>query len=328
MLASVLIAPSAGMSAIEAARAQSLTFSGRASLTLAPGETVVSDAIDFAVAPLADLTVSMMISSAPVDLSGHPGSRTTSYLAAGSHERDAAMTEAVKTEHWYYINGLDVEVDDGAQAVSIIGNSITDGRGSGTDKNNRWPDELSRRLQANAATARVAVLNSGIGGNAVVRGGLGPTAVSRIARDAYEQSGARWVVIFEGVNDIGGARGADGSVAVARDLIGAYERFIVDARARGLYVYGATILPFGGSQYDSPEHEAARQTVNNWIRTSRAFDAVIDFDAALRDPANPSRLKPETDSGDHLHPSEAGHRAMANVVDLTLFTNDRATGRN
>jgi lysophospholipase L1-like esterase len=165
----------------------------------------------------------------------------------------------------------------------------------------------------------VAVLNAGIGGNAVVRGGLGPTALARFDRDVLRQPGARWVIVSEGVNDIGGAKGADSSASIGRQLVVAYETLIARAHARGLKVYGATILPFGGSFYDAPAHEAARQTVNDWIRAGHGFDGVIDFDAVMRDPAAPTRLRPEVDGGDHLHPNEAGYRRMADAVDLTPF---------
>src|SRR5205814_2134004 len=159
----------------------------------------------------------------------------------------------------------------------------------GTDKNDRWPDNVARRLHDDARTSHIAVLNAGIGGNTVLRGGLGPTALSRLERDVLAQRGARWVIVSEGVNDIGGARGADSSASVARQLIDAYRVIIDRAHARGMRVYGATILPFGGSQYGSPDHQAARTTVNAWIRQSGAFDAVIDFDALMRDPADPEK---------------------------------------
>ena len=196
-----------------------------------------------------------------------------------------------------------------------MGDSITDGRGSGTDKNDRWPDDLARRLQADKRTANVAVLNEGIGGNCLLRGGLGPTAMARFDRDALSQCGVRWLIVFEGVNDIGGSH--DGSVAT--NLIAGYESLIGRARARHLPVFGATILPIGGSFYDSPAHEAVRETVNNWIRTSGQFDAVIDFDAIIRDPQNQAHLLPVADSGDHLHPSEMGYKIMADAIDLKLF---------
>ena len=206
-----------------------------------------------------------------------------------------------------------------ASSVVILGNSIADGRGSVTDRNNRWPDNLARRLQANPRTSWVGVLNAGIGGNAVIRGGLGPPALERLARDVLQQRGARWLIVSHGVNDIGGARGADAAQAVAGALIQAYQQIIARSRAAGLRVYGATILPFGGSQYDDAHREAARQRVNEWIRSGAAFDAVIDFDAAMRNPSAPARLRPELDSGDHLHPNAAGYVVMAGAIDLRLF---------
>ncbi|MFI5256577.1 MAG: SGNH/GDSL hydrolase family protein, partial [Gemmatimonadales bacterium] len=166
--------------------------------------------------------------------------------------------------------------------------------------------------------AHVAVVNAGIGGNAVVRGGLGPTALARFDRDVLSQPGVRWVLVSEGVNDIGTSR-TDSSAAVAGELIAAFRDLATRAHARGLRVYMATIMPFGRSFYDNPQHEAARQTVNRWVRTAHSFDAVIDFDAAMRDPDEPSRVLPAADGGDHLHPNELGYRLMANAVDLGLF---------
>jgi len=170
-------------------------------------------------------------------------------------------------------------------------------------------------LQAHRKTADVAVLNEGIGGNAVLRGGLGPTALSRFERDVLSRSGVRWLIVFEGVNDIGGSSDA----SVATNLIAAYDKMIEQAHARNIRAYGATITPFGGSFYDGPGHENSREAVNDWIRTSGRFDAVIDFDAAMRDPQNPSRLLAAADSGDHLHPNEVGYQMMADAIDLKLF---------
>jgi lysophospholipase L1-like esterase len=167
---------------------------------------------------------------------------------------------------------------------------------------------------------KVGVINEGIGGNAVVNGGLGPTALVRYDHDVIEQPGVRWVMILEGVNDIGGSK----SMKVASDLIAAFEQFIDKAHAKGILVYGVPILPFGDSFYDSKEHEAARQEVNKWIRTSGKFDAVIDLDAAVRDPANPNKLLPEYDTGDHLHLSVAGYQKMAEAIDLNLFKQKKA----
>ena len=316
-ISSAHLARSLGGSAIEPASDRPLTFGGADSTVIAAGQMVTSDPMPFEVAPRTDLVVSIHFRAVPAEVTGHPGSRTTSYLQAGNLVPAAALPDAVPTDHWYVLAGLDVQAD--GAAVVTLGNSITDGRGSGTNRNNRWPDELARRLQDDPRTRDVAVLNAGIGGNAVLTGGLGPTALARFDRDVLEQSGVRWVIVLEGVNDIGAARGPEAAAVVATNLITAYQRFIALAHTAGLRVYGATILPFGGSFYDSPEREEARETVNRWIRTAGAFDAVIDFDAALRDSANPRRLRPEADSGDHLHPGEEGHRIMANAIDLSLF---------
>jgi lysophospholipase L1-like esterase len=196
-----------------------------------------------------------------------------------------------------------------------LGDSLTDGRGSTTNGNDRWPDALSRRLRGTPATAKVAVVNAGIGGNAVVSGGLGPTAQGRFQRDALGQSGVRWVIVLAGVNDIGWAN----SASVTDDLIAAYHQFIVKAHAADVLVYGVPILPFGGSQYDNPQRERLRNTVNDWIRNSGQFDAVLALDAAVADPEQPTRLLSNYDDGDQLHLSVAGYQAMADAIDLSLF---------
>lgn len=319
-MTSVHVALSAGGGAIGAETDRALSFGGRPSVTIAPGGSVASDPLDLSLAPFTDLAVSIAFGATSADVTGHPGSRATSYLQAGNWAAAVELPAAVRTEHWYVLSGADVVADDGSAAVVVLGNSITDGRGSGTDKNDRWTDNLARRLQADPRTAHVAVLNAGLGGNTVLRGGLGPTALSRLDRDVAEPAGARWLVVLEGVNDIGTARGTAVVGAVAGELIDAYQRIIGMAHQHGLRVYGATILPFGGSSYDDPDREAARQAVNRWIRTSGAYDAVVDFDAVMRDPLNPTRLRPDGDTGDHLHPNEHGYGIMADAIDLALFT--------
>ena len=308
----------AGRDSIDVASDVVVTFGGRPSVSLAPGEAVTSDPTAMNAGALSDLAVSMYVATAPPGVTGHPGSRTTSYLVAGNHVTDRVLPSASTAEHWYLLSRADVIAPSGAAAVVVLGNSIADGRGSGTDKNDRWPDELALRLRATPATRNVAVLNAGIGGNAVVRGGLGPPALQRFQRDVLDQPGVRWLIVSEGVNDIGGSR-PDSAVTVAQQLIAAFKDMISRAHARGLRVYGATILPFGRSFYSTPEHEAARQTVNAWIRTSHAFDAVIDFDSAMRDSVDPKRLRSDADSGDHLHPNENGYRLMAAAIDQALF---------
>jgi lysophospholipase L1-like esterase len=314
-MSSVHLALSAGGSAIETDTDEALTFHGKPSVTIPARESVLSDALNFNLAPLSDLAVTIHFDGTSGDVTGHPGSRSTSYLQAGDAVSTADLPTAAQTQHWYILDGIDVEADNSSAAIATLGDSITDGRGSGTDKNDRWPDDLARRLQADESTVDIAVLNEGIGGNCVLRGGLGPTALSRFDRDVLSQSGVRWLIVLEGVNDIGGSHDA----SVATNLIAAYDQMIEQAHAHHLRVYGATILPFGGSFYDGPAHEAARETVNQWIRTSDKFDAVIDFDAAMRDPQNPSHLLPAADSGDHLHPNEGGYKMMAEAIDLKLF---------
>jgi len=315
----VRITHSLGGGAIDTTTHKKLSFDGRPEVTIEPGTTVTSDPFSFEVKPRSDLAVTIYFGDTSPDVTGHPGSRTTSYILTGNRVSAGDFSGAVGTDHWYIINGIDVIAPESAAAVVTLGNSITDGRGSGTNKQNRWPDELARRLQENPETRLVAVLNQGIGGNCVLRECLGPSALSRFDRDVIGATGVRWLIIFEGINDIGQAQGHDGSIKVANDLIAAYEQMIDRAHAEGIRVFGATLMPFGGSFYDSPEHEAARTKVNEWIRNSGRFDAVIDLDAALRDPEKPKQLLPEADTGDHLHPNETGHRMIAEAVDLTLF---------
>jgi lysophospholipase L1-like esterase len=297
-------------STIDTATDRALAFSGSASVTIAQGQARWSDALNFTLAPLGNLAVTVAFGSTPSNVTGHPGSRTTSYLQSGSSNVSAPnMSSALTADHWYILSGLDTFAD--AKAIAILGDSITDGRGSTTNGNNRWPDALARRLQQSGNT-KVAVLNQGIGGNAVTTGGLGPTGLSRFSRDILGQSGVRWVIIFEGVNDIGASN------VSASTLTSAYDTLIAQARGQGLRVYGATITPFGSNTYYSAAHESVRQSVNTYIRSGK-FDAFIDFDAAVRDTSNPPRLQTQYDSGDGLHLNPAGYQKLADTVNLSLF---------
>ncbi len=318
-LNAVRVALSLGSGAIDTTTDKELRFDGKPEITIEPGTAVTSDPFHFEVNPRSDLTITIYFGDTSPDVTGHPGSRTTSYLLTGNEVSAVDFSGAVATDHWYIINSIDVVAVESAAAVVVLGNSIADGRGSGTNKQNRWPDELARRLQENAGTELVAVLNQGVGGNCVLRGCLGPSALSRFDRDVIGATRVRWLIILEGINDIGGSQGADGAEQVKNDLIAAYQQMIDEAHANEIKVYGATLLPFGGSFYDSPEHETARTKVNEWIRSSGHFDAVIDLDAALCDPADSLRLLPSADTGDHLHPNETGHRMIAEAVDLELF---------
>jgi lysophospholipase L1-like esterase len=324
----VHIAISEGGSTIDTSTNKVLYFNGNPRTTIEPGAAITSDPFQFSIQPRTNIAITIYFGETSPDVTGHPGSRTTSYLLTGNEVSEAEFSGAVQADHWYIINSIDVMAPDSAAAVVTLGNSITDGRGSGTNKQDRWPDELAIRLQGNPNTRQVAVLNQGIGGNCVLRFCLGPSALSRFNRDVLEQSGVKWLIILEGINDIGGANGAQGSVQTAQNLISAYGQMIDSAHANGILVYGATLLPFGGSSYDSPDHQKAWKTVNDWIRNSGRFDAVIDFDKALRDSTNPAALLPIYDSGDHLHPSETGHFIMAAAIDLTLFEGNVITGLN
>jgi lysophospholipase L1-like esterase len=306
-------AGSAGSGNINAATDKALTFRGAPSATIPPGEVVLSDPFAYDLPPLTNLAITIYFGNiSATTVNGHPGSRTTSFIQPGDTVSNASLPGAVKTAHWYILTGVDVLADAPTKAIVILGDSITDGRGSTTDGNNRWPDNLAQRLSTKAPTAGVAVINMGIGGNGVF-GGLGPSAQARFDRDVLGQSGVRWLILFEGVNDIGGG-------ASAQSLTNAYAQFVDKAHARNLRAYGATITPFGGNGYYTPAHEAVRQAVNTWIRTSGKFDAVIDFDAVVRNPVTLTNLLPAYDTGDGLHLNPAGYRAMADSIDLTLFT--------
>jgi lysophospholipase L1-like esterase len=313
----VHIAVSVDSSKIDPNTDLTLTFGGNPKVTIEPGSTVTSDPFRFTVKPRTNVAITIYFGDTSPDVTGHPGSRTTSYILPGNEVSAVNLPGAVKTDHWYVINTIDVVASESAAAVVVLGNSITDGRGSGTNKQNRWPDALAERLLENSETQQVAVLNAGIGGNCILRDCLGPAALSRFERDVIGATGIRWLIILEGINDIGGSRGP--ATKAADDLIEAYQQMIDSAHAHNILVYGATLLPFGGSFYDSENHEVAWQKINEWIRTSDKFDAVIDLDAAMRDPENPLQLLPAGDTGDHLHPNETGHRMMGEAVDLTLF---------
>lgn len=306
-------ASSATNSAIDVASDVALTFHGSCSVTIEPGASVKSDPFAFALPEQSVVAVSMRFGAVPNGITGHPGSRTTSYFAHGE-ALTAQVLSGGTSEHWYYIQSLEVMAPARAAALVTLGDSITDGRGSTTNGNDRWPDALSRRFRENPGTAHIAVVNAGMGGNAVWSGGLGPPARERFDRDVLGTTGVAWVVVLLGVNDIGTSQ-----AGAAENVIAAYREFSVKAHARGVRTFGVPILPFGGSSYDSVDNERARNTVNAWIRTSGAFDAVLDLDVAVAQQKHPGRLRPEFHDGDHLHLNPTGLRAMADAIDLALF---------
>ncbi len=313
------IAESGGGSTIDPDTSTELKFNGNPMVTIKPGTTVTSDAFDFSLKPRKDAAITIFFGDTSPDVTGHPGSRTTSYIVHGDMVSAAELKDTSKTDHWYIIDSIEVLTPETSKAVVVIGDSITDGRGSGTNKQNRWPDVLAERLKANPETSDVAVLNMGIGGNCVLRECLGPAAVNRFENDVLDQNGVKWLIILEGINDIGQIRDETAAEETAENLIKAYEEMINLAHEKNILVYGATLLPFGSSFYDGKWRESARQDVNDWIRTGGKFDAVIDLEKALEDPENPKHMLPEADTGDHLHPNETGHRMMADAVDIELF---------
>ncbi len=316
---SVQIAVSAGGNAINDITNIELTFSGNPEVTMDPGTAITSDPIAFDLEPRTDIAITIYFGSTSADVTGHPGSRTTSYLLAGNNTAMTDFTGALLTDHWYVINGIDVLAPSTSTCVAILGNSITGGRGSVTNMQNRWPDYLSEYFLTNPGTQQVGVLNAGIGGNCVLRACLGPSGIDRFERDILNQHGVRSAIIFEGVNDIGTGVGSNAAVAsVANGLIAAYKMMIDSAHSRGIMIYGATISPFKGNGYYSQYSEVCRNKVNEWIRTSGRFDAVIDFDKALRDSQDTASLV-SSYQNDGLHPDTSGYRKMIESIDLKLF---------
>ena len=310
------IAKTAGSSCeIDEKTTVSLTFDGKTSVTIPAGGSVVSDAVKFKMGNRENVAITIHYGQASsTSVSGHPGSRTTSYLKEGN---TSDFTDAVKTDHWYNIQTLEVEAPKKAGAVAILGNSITDGRGSTTNQQNRWADVLSRRLLANKATSNIGVLNMGIGGNCVLRGGLGPTGVNRYQRDLFGQEGVKWIILFEAVNDLGSARNG---VETAERIIDVYKQIIEQAHQKDIRVFGATITPFKGNNYYSEDHEKGRSTINEWIRTTDLLDGVIDFDKAVRNPDDPEAMQKQfLFENDYLHFNYQGYETMGGCIDLNLF---------
>jgi lysophospholipase L1-like esterase len=315
-----------GGSAVRPGSEKALTFNDRASVTIPAGAQMVSDPLRFDLKPLSNLAVTIYTSKGQPsnNITSHPGSRTTSYMIAGDHVSDLDIPGATGVNHWYFLSCVEVWAESKASAVVILGDSLTDGRGSTTNMNDRWPDQLSKRLQEHPATSDIAVLNQAAGGNRILNDGLGPNGLARLDRDVLAQSGARWLIVFEGINDIGTAAAtAEDQNQVAEELIAAYDQIITRAHAQNILVYGATLTPFQGSFYvdDTGFREAARQKVNHWIRTGGKFDGVIDFEKAVRDPANPTYILAAYDTGDHLHLNPSGYKALAAAVPAEIFFN-------
>jgi lysophospholipase L1-like esterase len=316
-----------GVDGIDVDSAQALTFSGSASFIVPNGASVLSDPIQLPVDAQSILSISIYLRDGQRtnSITSHPGSRTTSYLVSGNHVDEASLGEgATKVDHWYLINAVEgvAAADSASSVIAIVGDSISDGRGSTTNGNDRWPDRLLYRLADNPPTASVGVLNVAAGGNRVLADGLGPNALGRIDRDVIAHPGVRHALLFEGVNDIGTAPTDEATQAAVGDrLIQAYGQIVTRLHRHGIAVIGATITPFSGTGagYGNPVREKTRQRVNDWVRTNGTFDGVVDFDEAVRDPDHLDQLLPAYDTGDRLHLNGEGYKAMAEAVDLSLF---------
>ena len=308
---------------------RALTFSGNTSITIPPGAPVLSDPVELNVPPLGDLAVSLYLPGTVEATTVHNTGLQTNYVSLPGDFTAAATLPVQRTiTNWPFLT--EVDVDSAGPAIVALGDSITDGTRSTVDTNNRWPDWLARRLQTVrdpilGINARLGVVNRGISGNRLLTDSpnalAGRSILERFDRDVLGTSGVRYMTLMIGINDIGNSPNtAPGSIQLtAADLIAGYRQVIARAHAKGIAVYGATLTPFEGAGYYSPEKDVVRQAVNNWIRSSDEFDGVIDFDLATRDPAHPSRFLPAYDSGDHLHPNDLGYQAMGNAVPLTLF---------
>jgi lysophospholipase L1-like esterase len=299
---------------------KALTFHGTPSISIPAGALAVSDPTPFKFAPLSDVTVSFYLPSPSGPITEHELGNATSFHAPGNVVSSAALHEPTRLASWEYLNGIDTLAAPGAGAVITIGDSITDGAKSTIDTNQRWPDELARRLQADPKYRDLAVLNEGISGNQVLLDGAGPNALARFDRDVIAQSGAKYLLILEGINDIGRLHGTPDYGLTAAGLISALNQMIVRAHAHGIAVIGCTLTPYQGAGYYTGNGEAIRKAVNDWIRSGGAFDGVVDFEAAVRDPNHPDTFLPAVDPGDHLHPNDAGYKVMGDAIDLKLFT--------
>jgi lysophospholipase L1-like esterase len=319
-------------SAIVPGSDRALLFSGKPSFSIPPGAVMTSDPVELEVPQLSDLAISLYVPAESATATLHANGLHTTYISKqGDVTGQPEMAGADTSQSWYWLSAVEVAAPADAAAVVTFGDSITDGTRSTPNTDSSWPSFLARRLIANSATSHIAVLNEGIAANRVLQGGIGAAGLARFDRDVLMQPGVKWVTVMEGINDIGAGIGeafvfgprTNGPAIESptpEDLIGAYRQMIDKAHTHGIKIIGATLTPYEGAAYYSDSGNAIRQAVNQWIRSSHAFDAMVDFDAVIRSPESPNKFRPEFDSGDHLHPNDAGYKAMADAVDLSIFS--------
>jgi lysophospholipase L1-like esterase len=309
---------------------RALSFSGQSTGNIPPGAMIVSDPVDLDVPRMGDLAISVYVPSDTGQPTTHATGLHTTYISKeGDFTGQAALTDTSTTQSWYWLSSVDVLAPADAAAIVAFGDSITDGTRSTPDANHNWPSFLAARILSTTGMANLAIVDQGIAGNRILRDGIGTNALARFDRDVLTQPGVKWMTVLEGINDIGQStrEGTPPAEAVpASDLIAGLRQMIERAHTHGIKVIGCTLTPYEGAAYYSEAGEEIRQAVNRWIRTGGAFDAVVDFDAATRDPDNLKRIRPEFDSSDHLHPNDAGYKAMADSIDLSIFRGQGSKG--
>ncbi len=306
-----------------------LTFGGNSSVSIPPDAPVLSDPVKLKALAGAELVISLYLPKPTAGAGIHYAAQETSYIGTGDLTAAASINEPTNITSWVFLTGVDVMASESAGTVVAFGDSITDGARSTVDANHRWPDTLAARLLARHGAREIAVVDAGIGGNRILHDAsanieFGVNALARFDRDVLSEPGVKYVIVLEGINDIGHPpSSAPASETVsAEQIIGGLKQLIARAHTHGLKIFGATLTPFEGTIYQgyySPEKDVKREAVNKWIRTANAFDGVIDFDKAIRDPNNAGRMLPAYDGGDHLHPGDAGYKAMGDAIDLALF---------
>lgn len=311
-------------SAIVEGSDHALTFNGKPTASIPAGALLLSDAVDLQVPKLADLAVSVFIPGESGQLTMHATGLHTTYITKGDATATPVLSDTMTTQSWYFLSGVDVAAPADAATLVTFGDSITDGATSTVDTNSSWPSFLAQRLLDNPATSHIAVANEGISGNRLLHDGAGVSALARFDSDVLAQPGVKWATVMLGINDIGFGMRQPSEAVTADDVIGALRQLADRAHVHGIKIIGCTLTPYEGAAYYSEAGEPVREAVNQWIRTGGAFDAVIDFEKVVQDTANPKQIRPNFNIRDHLHPNDAGYKAMADAIDLSIF---RANGK-